>query len=411
MSTEDHITIRVSIPLILAQVVRSRAELQDACSYVQRLLAGPAFLSCSYCKERFCFRLPVNEYEDDDDTDSWTVSYDPDATPSAAEAASLDTGDDSASVSFRGIVLISPIYKLKQKKCQNGEHRLAMADEISAVFARIQQFQLKASTFLYAPSSDSRMIVTIDHDQNDFPSEIFARVDQLLDRCARQYDFLTGCPDSGSAFDLFSFLNSSQPAVEEEVEERHPFDTAITFDQAPSTMSPTRIIAWIDILVKTVLRCSAADQTFFEWQLSEQGEFGAPEFTSTALLCALDVEPSTLELYLAKQPTVDEATMSKAMNAVVNRDPLGPLALHVANAEASRETSVSDRIKLKLLTGGYGMFPREYSRKALIAIGEEAAEAAHEEEEVREGVDVVFNTDPGRMSILAKKAKRMTCIW
>lgn len=65
--------------------------------------------------------------------------------------------------------------------------------------------------------------------------------------------------------------------------------------------------------------------------------------------------------------------------------------------------------KLKLLTRGYGFHSREYTRRALCAIGKEAAagsvgegEEEEEDRDYRQGVDLVYWADPGRLSILAK---------
>lgn len=63
--------------------------------------------------------------------------------------------------------------------------------------------------------------------------------------------------------------------------------------------------------------------------------------------------------------------------------------------------------KLKLLTRGYGFHSREYMRRELCAIGKEAAAGSvrkeeEEDRDSRQGVDLVFWADPGRLSILAK---------
>lgn len=94
-------TVPISIQLILAQVVRSRSEIEDARMYVERMLTGLYFGSCSACESKSEYRhslsLPLNDHEDDEekdpDTNKWTVEYDPDATPTAEEASALDQSD------------------------------------------------------------------------------------------------------------------------------------------------------------------------------------------------------------------------------------------------------------------------------------------------------------------------------
>lgn len=81
MSQDPHMTFRISMQLILAQVVVSRREIEDARRYVERMLTGLCLGPCSVCQlkpeNRQTPNLPLDDHEDDEekdlDTDKWTV--------------------------------------------------------------------------------------------------------------------------------------------------------------------------------------------------------------------------------------------------------------------------------------------------------------------------------------------------
>ncbi|KAI5357344.1 hypothetical protein Slin14017_G123530 [Septoria linicola] len=419
MSHESDMTVRLSIPLILAQVVKTRRHLGDGRKYVHQILSDPFEIECSTCHCKHNYSLPINDIateEEDLSTNKWSIEYDADVTPSPQEVSSL--GDDTAHISFRGLRLISPVLALTElrsvsprRKKSEHIHAITPLNETSAVLYRVQQSQKtitiiggtdEARSFLYA-SSTSRMNVQVDSTTGAFAEDVYSRVDRLLETCARQYDFLTGCLKSDRVFDLFSMSQPMQQTHEDEEDEydnelfcgRHAFDSAINFDQAPSTLDPAQGEAWVDVVVKTVIGCRKASESYFNWQLSSHGDFTGPGFGPMDLLFALGVEHSTTDFYktrLAARSGRHNEAIAEAVTAISIGNPLGALALHVANAalSAADPESLRDRVKLRLLTGGYGLHPREYTRRALAAIGAEGVKDV-EEVEPAKGIDGIFH--------------------
>ncbi|GIZ49932.1 hypothetical protein CKM354_001294800 [Cercospora kikuchii] len=405
MSHNSNMTVRLSIQLVLAQAVKGGRPAEDARGYVYRLLEEVAVVRCQCCPlESMTYQIPINELtqHDDDDLDphKWTVYYDHDATPTAEEADSLDFSE--AHVSFRGAKLVSPAYHLAAENSSevlpNRAHGIDMNTEIGAVLQLLQDSQKaisdgsdekKASAFLYA-SPNCRMTVSVDS-IDSFTEHTYHRVELFMNCCERQFDVLTACPDLTNVMDIFSVealsSDGEESSEEDDSEEdfgRHPFDSAIEFAQMPSTLDFAQVTAWIDVVVNTVARCEEAVQSYSDWQLSPDGDFSAPEFSSMLLLRNLGCKEATVDHFqsrlAARLIELDEAVAS-AMDAIFNDNPLGTLALHVAKTTAADidPDTVRYRIKMKFLSGGYGMHPREYTRKALIAVG---AEGAQDQEEL-----------------------------
>ncbi|KAF2206584.1 hypothetical protein CERZMDRAFT_89201 [Cercospora zeae-maydis SCOH1-5] len=425
MSSDSTMTVRLSLPLILAQAAKVGRYVEDARGYVCRLLESPASVKCCCCcqQEGVEYSIPINKLcADDDDDDEfdptkWSVQYDPTAAPTSEEANSLDSS--AGHVTFRGIKLVSPTFHIGEtrntssKKASSGcAHQIDMNTEIKIVLRRLQLAQHAisnstgselSSSFLYAPP-DCRTTVSVDS-TDPFPEHTYDRVEQLLHCCERQYDFFTGCPELPNITDIFSIKSvstsseSSSSSEEEAASEdddwpaHHPFDSAIDFTQMPSSLDPAPITSWIDITTSTVARCQHAQQSHFTWQLSPAGDFRSPEFSSTALLRKLGCAQSTISHFRSRfrtRPVQTDEAVASAMHAIFNENPLGTLALCVARAAVrdAEPENLRDGIKMKLLGGGYGMWSRDYTRKALVTI---EAEGMTEEGEERGGpVEGVF---------------------
>ncbi|KAM3415136.1 hypothetical protein BST61_g10261 [Cercospora zeina] len=188
-------------------------------------------------------------------------------------------------------------------------------------------------------------------------------------------------------FDIIA-LSSDEGEEEESIEDdddewtgRHPFESAIDFAQMPPTLDSAKVTAWIDVVVNTVARCEDAVQSYFDWQLSPDGDFSAPDYSAIDLLRKLGRQQSTIDHFRSRRadrPVQADEAIASATLAVFHDDPLGTLALHVAKTAAADADPehIRDRIKMKLPSGGYGMFPREHTRKALVAVGAEGVTGA-----------------------------------
>ncbi|CAK1356534.1 hypothetical protein CB0940_12102 [Cercospora beticola] len=398
-------TVRLSIQLVLAQAVKGGRCSEDARGHVHRLLKEAAIVRCKCCPlGAVTYQVPINDLRSHDydeiESDKWTVYYDHNATPTAEEADSLDVNE--AHVSLRGVKLVSPLFDLSAENSSeilpNRAHDIDMNTEIGAVLQLLQDSQKTISdgsdgkapsSFLYA-SPNCRMTVSIDS-TDSFAAHTYDRVELFMNCCERQYDVLTACPSLTNVMDIFSveaLSSDGEESVEDgdDTEEefgRHPFDSAIDFAQLPSTLDSAQVTAWIDVVVNTVGRCEEAVASYFDWQLSPDGDFSAPEFSSMLMLRHLGCKETTVDHFqsrLAARPIELDEAVASAMNAIFNDNPLGTLALHVVKTTAADTDpdTVRYRIKMKLLSGGYGMHPREYTRKALVAVGAEGVQD-HEE--------------------------------
>ncbi|PPJ56685.1 hypothetical protein CBER1_08726 [Cercospora berteroae] len=405
MSNSSNMTVRLSIQLVLAQAAKGGRCTEDARGYVYRLLEEAAVVRCQCCPlETGAYQIPINgliQHDNDDlDPHKWTVYYDHDATPTAEEADSLDFSE--ARVSFRGVKLVSPVFHLNAESSSDvlpdRAHDVDMNTEITAVLQLLQDSQKSvadgsngkmSSSFLYA-SPNCGMTVSVDS-TDTMAEHTYDRVGLFMNCCERQFDVLTACPDLTNVMDIFSVeaLSSDGEESVEEVDfeeefDRHPFDSAIDFAQMPSTLDSAHATAWIDVVVNTVARCEEAVASYFDWQLSPDGDFSAPEFSFMDLLRHLGCKETTIDHFksrLAARPSELDEAVASAMNAIFNDNPLGTLALQVAKTAAADTDpdTIRYRFKMKLLSGGYGMHPREYTRKALVAVG---AEGVQEQEEL-----------------------------
>ncbi|KAM3415137.1 hypothetical protein BST61_g10262 [Cercospora zeina] len=152
MSSNSNMTVRLSVPLVLAQAAKVGRYVEDARGYVCRLLETPATVKCSSCQQGDVeYRIPINGFRtdrDDDEFDStrWSVEYDATVAPTSDEADSLDCS--TGHTTFRGVRLVSPTFHVdgtrsipSSENDSRCAHTIDMNTEIDIVLGRLQLAQ------------------------------------------------------------------------------------------------------------------------------------------------------------------------------------------------------------------------------------------------------------------------------